>query len=481
MKCILVFLNDYCKEHPDKCVSSQTDQEVQEVVTHKLEMSVTQSSVLWYLDGKPLKTEYNHPSHNTYESVACYADNPDPEWDVGRSADIDVVISNLVIKDESECSFTAGIEDAVSGVSDGMSQIGDELTDIVEKIDELPEKIAKTVTNMDPSKIMDVYNDEKVRELAETLKSCNEDLVKIFPVGYHALLPQLAQIPFIDLLTNGDGGDDIIYILMSIPILESEEMTAALNGACEALDIVTEARDDYRQRMEKIKEIPSGKVVRERLSKKECAKDSDNLFCLPSTVDWSIEEYQDMDTDIDTDDVLQTAEAVSVSLEKLAEYRETKLSFGILVRMLGEICKIMPDPFGSVCQSIGSAYVTADAVLDVVIQIIEMHESVMQGRLAETAEFNTEAIIKNQLALRDLIESAGIASAPAAPVAVKKPNTIQFEMSIEDLVMKGAMFGFVCILFGLLIGYCVWNTGKSSYNPVKFVDEKVDEETDCEL
>ena len=96
-----------------------------------------------------------------------------------------------------------------------------------------------------------------------------------------------------------------------------------------------------------------------------------------------------------------------------------------------------------------------------------------------SADVEVSNLVIKDRSFGEVVESTS--AAHYKHVSVKQPNVIQIEMSFEELAVKGAALVFVCIVIGLLvgliIGYCFWNTSQSSaYNPVKFVNEELEDE-----
>merc|ERR1712157_294283 len=92
---------------------------------------------------------------------------------------------------------------------------------------------------------------------------------------------------------------------------------------------------------------------------------------------------------------------------------------------------------------------------------------------------NGECTWSNKQCVPKVSEKAEFVPAPPS-------DMIQIETIVEELAMKGVAFGFVCVIFGLLIGlltgYFVWNneSKNAAYNPVKYVNEEAEDATDCE-
>merc|ERR1712129_423354 len=96
-------------------------------------------------------------------------------------------------------------------------------------------------------------------------------------------------------------------------------------------------------------------------------------------------------------------------------------------------------------------------------EIAAMHEEEIMESQVEVILSNSEALLQNQLALRDMITTRRRLIDDEAKndhAFDDKPNDmIKFELSIDEIIkvsVFASLLVFVGLLFGLSIGYCVW-------------------------
>merc|ERR1712129_640745 len=117
-----------------------------------------------------------------------------------------------------------------------------------------------------------------------------------------------------------------------------------------------------------------------------------------------------------------------------------------------------------VCYVINAMFTVPDAILGHALEIAAMHEEEIMESQVEVILSNSEALLQNQLALRDMITTRRRLIDDEAKndhaFDVKPNDKIKFELSIDEIIVKvsvfASLFVFVGLLFGLSIGYCVW-------------------------
>jgi len=275
-----------------------------------------------------------------------------------------------------------------------------------------------------------------------------------------------------DIIQNAQ---DLAYLLIAIPLSANADTIALIEHVAGQVDVVLDAADTFfaglgtRRRMQE-----TSQTSQRRLVETGCDKDIDGTFCIPATFVWPIDASGSghYDRSINAWPDLITDVRQSLDLNKQALYKELQLSFRQINTILEPICNVINTPEGDpgatldvddvavACYVINGMFTVPDAILGHALEIAAMHEEEIMESQVEVILSNSEAIIQNQLALRDMITTRRRLIDDEAEndhAFDDKPNDkIKFELSIDEMIVKVSVFASLFVFVGLSIGYYVW-------------------------
>jgi len=414
-----------------------------------------------------VSSNINSASTATIDALTTFIDE-----NVAAPIDLLTEESSKIIAD------TSVIKNEIDGIATQVTEMEDDLMKIAAELEKLPEHVL-ALLNVFPFDLVNTVTDE-VKNLMSTLKNTVTSLSPLNSFqGLADKMNPMSSLP-VDLSAVTDiihNAEDLAYLLIAIPLSANADTVALIEHVAGQVDVVLDAAETFfaglgtRRRMQDKNE--NSQTGKRRLVETGCDKDIDGTFCIPATFVWPIDASGsgDYDRSINAWPDLITDVRQSLDLNKQALYKELQLSFRQINVILEPICNVINTPEDDycdtaalVCYVINAMFTVPDAILGHALEIAAMHEEEIMESQVEVILSNSEALLQNQLALRDMITTRRRLIDDEAKndhAFDDKPNDkIKFELSIDEIIVKvsvfASLFVFVGLLFGLLIGYCVW-------------------------
>merc|ERR1712129_218513 len=317
---------------------------------------------------------------------------------------------------------TSVIKNEIDGIATQVTEMEDDLMAIAAELEKLPEHVL-ALLNVFPFDLVNTVTNE-VKNLMSTLKNIVTSLSPLNSFqGLADKMNPMSSLP-VDLSAVTDiihNAEDLAYLLIAIPLSANADTVALIEHVAGQVDVVLDAAETFfaglgtRRRMQDKKE--NSQTGKRRLVETGCNKDIDGTFCIPATFVWPIDASGsgDYDRSINAWPDLITDVRQSLDLNKQALYKELQLSFRQINTVLEPICNVINTPEGEpgatldvddvavACYVINGMFTVPDAILGHALEIAAMHEEEIMESQVEVIQSNSEAIIQNQLALRDMI------------------------------------------------------------------------------
>jgi len=408
---------------------------------------------------------------------------------------MNVCINSLMLLLSVLCSFVVSIADfneVVDSITGATSVIETFVEDIVNNaihevesgFDEvestlagLPDKVLELLIEKMPFDLS-MLDDAAVRELALTLKTCFGNMALMNALGN--LVDDIDIDPISTLFDVTESAADVGLLVMALPLSQNPFTKSIFEEFC--LSFVPKIVE-IAQELDDATSSVTMEVGRASDYDGECMKDVDGVFCMAATVESPVDvegnEYykegvsawphyiENIRKKVDNNVAMELKRA-KLSLATVNDYIEqTANAF--------QSCAPFPPCIiiGAVLFGTRSYTGLAERVIDIALEVGDMHDAEIEWATTTAIHENSESVINNQLALRDMI--AQLEGDLAAAVSDSQPMVPgMYPTNMAQLVICALVLSMVIgLVMGIVIGKLIWS--KQGYQPVKFAAESEDD------